>query len=51
MNRETKIVIIAAIIAFAMSIPFIIHDAIHKEGSFMTTATYREYVREGKGIK
>lgn len=47
--KETKqLAILTAIIAviFLASLPFIISDAVHGRGSFMSTAAYRWEVQE-----
>lgn len=36
------------IIVTLAAIPVIVNDAIKGQGFFMSTATYREYVRQGK---
>lgn len=43
------IIVIFVALGLAWSGFCIVDDAVHGRGSFMSTATYREHVQEGKG--
>ena len=44
--KELAILIAAVAVIFLASLPFIISDAVHGRGSFMSTAAYRWEVQE-----
>lgn len=50
MKKDRSLVWLAVFMAVCLlaSIPFIVDDAIHGRGFFMSTATYREIVKQGK---
>ncbi len=43
-----KFLVAMFIIAFLIAIPIIINDAVKGQGFFMSTATYRDYIQQGK---
>ena len=46
---KNKALVVILVVCIVIAIPFIISDAVHKTGAFMSGSTYREYVSEGKG--
>lgn len=46
--KGVKFLVAMFIIAFLIAIPIVINDAVKGQGFFMTTATYRDYIQQGK---
>ena len=46
--KGVKFLVVFIIIMTLVAIPIIINDAIKGQGFFMSTATYRDYIQQGK---